>query len=543
MKKITIALLAILNVIPSFSQTMEWHIKDNNVDVKYMGNNLFKVKNSSGKWGVINEYGETTVAIQYDSITPIVENRALLLDNTGQFLKGIINEKGQILNTPLNTQMSDNKIFVNFPSFNEGMLAYGVETGNYYLFGYLDSNGNAPIDPKYYWAAPFNDGKAVIQYKSKNFGLINKSGGTELNDNRKFKFMSTPVDNKLLIAVASNRGDEISLVTLGANGRLNEIEKLEKETGYSVNITDYKTISYQNGHKYYFDNAMRLISSSTGRTFYKPQTNTTSLSSSHDFEKMREQGGWKVLFAGKTLFQSSFRDISFCGEEYAIVTSQKNTMGVLKLNNNGSISIQNIPSQAEFYHNATVKGNIAVNISGLFSSSQVQIGIIGLKENNQEEMFYIQRASYGTYNQEISYFIPATDFDSKVNLPIKINLYIDGMLYKTETKTLTGVHKRAFRVTDATASEFSNPDGNAIIKFNVQSLESAPSSSAKVIVSGAANQTKRFDGEEQLNFKVPVTITADEGSKTFTFTVTIKEDGCPSYTRTISRTIKHYDLQ
>ena len=75
----------------------------------------------------------------------------------------------------------------------------------------------------------------------------------------------------------------------------------------------------------------------------------------------------------------------FCGKEYVIVTSQRNTMGVLKLNNNGNISIQNVPAQAEFYHKATVKGNIAVNISGLFSSSQVQIGVIGLKENNQEE--------------------------------------------------------------------------------------------------------------------------------------------------------------
>lgn len=542
MKKITIALLAILYVIPSFSQTMEWHIKDNYVDVKYMGNNLFKVKNSNGKWGVINEYGETTVAIQYDSITPIVENRALLLDNTGQFLRGIINEKGQILNTSLNSQMSDNKIFISFPSFNEGMLAYGVEAGNYYLFGYLDSNGNTRIDPKYYWAAPFNDGKAVIQYKSKNFGLINKSGGTELNDNRKFKFMSTPVDNKLLIAVGSNRGDEISLVTLGANGKLNEVEKLEKETGYSVNITDYKTISYQNGHKYYFDNAMRLISSSTGKTFNEPLTYTTSLSSSPDFKKMREQGGWKVLHSGKTLFQSSFRDISFCGEEYAIVTSQRNTMGVLKLNTNGNVSIQNVPTQAEFYHNATVKGSIAVNISDLFSSSQVQIGVIGLKENNQEEKFNVPVGYSGIYNQPISYFIPATDFDSEENLPIKINLYIDGMLYKTETKTLTGIHKKAFRVSDANAPEFSDPDGNATITFNVQSLESEPSSSAKVIVSGASNQTKRFNGEELLYFKIPVSIPV-ESSKTFSFTVTIKEDGCPSYTRKVSRTIKHYDLQ
>ena len=35
----------------------------------------------------------------------------------------------------------------------------------------MDINGNTQIEPQYYWAAPFNDGKAVIQYrKSKNFG-------------------------------------------------------------------------------------------------------------------------------------------------------------------------------------------------------------------------------------------------------------------------------------------------------------------------------------------------------------------------------------
>ena len=540
MKKITIALLAILYVIPSFSQTMEWHIKDNYVDVKYMGNNLFKVKNSSGKWGVINEYGETTVAIQYDSITPIVENRALLLDATGQFLSGIINEKGQIIKT-----FSNNEVFVSFPYFNEGMLAYCVYVGGYDLFGYLDINGNTRIEPKYFWAAPFNNGKAVVQYKSKNYGLIDKSGSTALNDNRKFKFISTPVDNTLLIAVGGNRGDEIALVKLKANGKLDEIEKLEKVTGYSVRITpnEFKNISYQNGNTYYFDNAMRLISSSTGRTFNEPLTYNNTLLSSSSFKKIREQDGWKILYAGNTLFQSSFRDISFCSNEYAIVTSQRNTLGVLKLNENGSVSIQDIPSQAEFYHNNAIKGNLTLSIDGLFASSQVQIGVIGLKENNQEEKFPPIPAGYnGIFNQPISFFIPATNFDSEVSLPVKVNLYIDGMLYKTENKEFTGVHKRAFRVSDANAPEYSSPDGNATITFGVQSLESEPSSSAKVIVSGASNQSKRFNGKESLHFEVPVIVPVEQ-IKTFTFTVIIKEEGCPSYTRTISKTIKHYDLQ
>ena len=82
---------------------------------------------------------------------------------------------------------------------------------------------------------------------------------------------------------------------------------------------------------------------------------------------------------------------------------------------------------------------IAININGLNPKSQVQIGIVGLKENNQEERYDIQPGYDGIYNQEISYFIPATNYDSEVELPIKINLYIDGMLYKTETRDLTAV--------------------------------------------------------------------------------------------------------
>ena len=39
------------------AQTLEWHIKDAYVDVQYLGNQLFKVKTNTGKWGIVNEYG------------------------------------------------------------------------------------------------------------------------------------------------------------------------------------------------------------------------------------------------------------------------------------------------------------------------------------------------------------------------------------------------------------------------------------------------------------------------------------------------------
>lgn len=536
MKRHILILLAMLYVIPSFSQTMEWHVKDIYTDIKYMGNDLFKVKNASGKWGIVNEYGETTVQIQYDSITPFVENRALLLDITGQYLIGIINEKGQLIKS-----FSNNEIISNYQYFSEGMLAYGVPAGTYYSFGYLDINGNPRIEPKYYWAAPFSDGKAVIQYRSGNYGLINKIGGAALFDNRKFKFMSTPVNNHLLIAAASSRGDKVILAALSSSGKLSEIHELESGTTVK-NSNDYRSISCQNGHVYYFDNAMRLISSSTGTNFNVPLVYDHTLPVSSQFKKIREQGGWKILRSGNTLLNTSFKDVTFCGDSYAIVTFQKNTLGILKYNPNGSVSVQSLPGQAEFYHNAPVRSNIAVNLSGLSSSTQVQIGVVGLKENGMEEKYQIPAGYSGIYNQQVLYFIPSDSFDKQVSIPLKVNIYINGMLYKSEEKVLTGVHINAFRISEANSPEFSDSEGNATITFNVQSMESVPSPSAKVTVSGASSQTKRFNGDDLLYFKVPVTVPV-ESVRTFTFTVTVTEDGCPSYTKTIKRTIKHYDLQ
>ena len=535
MKRIAIALLAILYIIPSFSQTLEWHIKANYADVCYMGNNLFKVKNTNGKWGIINEHCETTVEVKYDSITPFVENRALLLDISGQcYIKGIVNENGKIIQTFHNNEIIANN------NFCEGMLAYGVPKGQYYLFGYMDTNGKACIEPQFYWAAPFNGGKAVIQHKTKNFGLINKVGHVELYHNSVFKFMSSPVNNRLLIATSSSRGDKVILAELEQGGKLKEIEVLEKGTIVTPSA-DLKSISCHNGHVYHFDNAMRLISSSTGRKFNAPLTSNVDLPKSTRFNKTRELGGWKIQHSGKTLTTCSFEEITFCSDEYAIVTSQQNKMGVLKLNKNGNITIQNVPGRVEFYHNAAVKKNLAININGLNPKSQVQIGIVGLKENNQEERYNIQPGYNGIYNQEISYFIPGNNYDSEVELPIKVNLYIDGMLYKTETRDLTAVHKKGFEVSAIQSKEYSESDGTSTVRFYVKSLGGIPSS-ALISVTGATNQKKQFKDNETVKFETTVTVPEEE-EKTFYFTVTIKEEGCPSYTQNLKCTIKNYYLQ
>lgn len=536
MKYLLVILSALFFLAPSFSQTMEWHIKDNYVDVKYMGNNLFKVKTPGGKWGVVNEYGEMSLQAEYDSITSLVENRALLLDVTGQYLKGILNEKGQLVKS-----FNNNERLANYSSYREGMLAYGVVSGNYYLFGYLDLQGNTSIEPKFFWAAPFHNGKAVIQYKSKNYGLIYKSGSPALNDNRKFRFMSTPVNNRLLIAVGSNKGEKIILANLEPDGKLTNSSELESGT-IVKNSSDYRSVSCQNGHIYYFDNAMRLLSSSTGETFNEITENEDIYPSNGSFKKIKEPDGWKIVYGDKTLLHSSFRDLTFWEDKYAIVTSQRQSQGVLKFNGNGKVEVQNVVQPVEFYHNTLVEGNIGVNMEGLYPGTQVQIGILGLKENQQEERFSVPAGYSGIYSQQISYFIPSTQTDSEVSKPLTVRLYLGGMLYKTEELTLRGIHRRGFRISEATAPQYSDPEGNAKINLSVQSLHSFPSSTAKVIVSGTANVSKRFNGEDVVHISIPVKV-PDESTKTYSFTITVKEEGCPSYVKTVSKTISHYHLQ
>lgn len=537
MKRLASIIFILLYAIPAFSQTMEWHIKDNYTDIVYMGNDLFKVKNSYGKWGVINEYGELTVDVQYDSITHFVENRALLLDITGQFLKGIINERGQIIKT-----FSRNEIVSGYHNYSEGMLAYGVDNGvdDYYLFGYLDINGNTRIEPKYYGAAPFINGKAVVQYKSQIFGMIDNSGRPSVNDNRKIKFMSTPVNNLLLIAFGTSRGEKVTLVQLEPNGKLLEKEVLETGTRVSVS-SDYKSISCQNGTSYYFDEAMRLINSSTGKLFNEPLVIDTELPDSPYFKKMRNQSGWNIYYAGNALLSTSFTDIDFCDNKYAVVTSKMNTMGVLKLNQSGNVVVQSVPRQVEFFHNEEVTGNVSVMVSGIRPLTKIQIGIVGLKENGLEEVYDLPAGYYGLYDLPIAYFIPADNFNEEVKKTVTVNLYIDGMLYNSEDKFLTGIHKNPYQVSGIKSPEYSDPDGNAVISFNVQSLTSTPSNSAKVIVRGSSEQTKRFNGKDLLKFTIPVAIPAEQ-ERTFRFVVTIEEDGCPSYEDVIKSTIKHYVL-
>lgn len=513
------------------TQVLEWHNRDGYADVQYIGRELFKVKTLEGKWGILNAYGKMSVEAAYDSITPLVEDRALLLDRSGQQLLGIVNEQGAVIR-----KFNQHEIIANYPYFKEGKLAYGVVAGNIYLFGYLDKDGNTCIQPQFYWASPFVNGVATIEYKSQNFGLIDTQGAPAAISNKKFYFMSSPVNNEVLGVVSGRKGDRLVLFRI-ENGGFVEVRELEGETKAAFS-NNFRLVSCLNGHVYYLDGAMRLLSSSFGDRFNEPMDYFVYIPSRGGF--YYEPHG-TIKFQGTSLLSGEIGNAVFYEDKFAVITQMNGVKKIMKLNKRASLLFADSPLEAVFYHNECQKTAIKVNLNALGEDTQVELGIVGLNGDGEDRVV-IPKGTKGDFSFPISYFIPSERREEIVHRMLTCNLYVEGFLYKTEECVLSGIHKAGFSVSNATAPEFTTEDGKATVSFSIYSLNGRPSPSTEVRVTGDANQVKTFAGADAVNIVVPVTVSEFE-LKEFVFTVTIKEEGCPSYSTVVKKSIKNHYLQ
>ena len=538
MKKILVFFLLLNCAIISFAQTMEWHINANYSEIEYLGNDLFKVQDSHGKWGLVNAEGKMTVSAQYDSITPIVENRIVLIEteNGSNYLGGITNEKGEIIQ--IKREYNSKLLLTDFPFFQEGMMPFGVLNENIYLFGYLDKDGNERISPNYFWAAPFNKGKAVVQNTSLYFTLIDANGGRLINHNNDILFLSTPVNDTLLLVESTSRGNKVSQAIV-LDGKLNTIKTLVKTTTFSRRGDNYKSISCQNGKSFYFDNAMRLVSSSDGDKFNQPLSIASNIDSySQTLKKKQDQNGTGIIKNAQTLIYAS-KDIEikkFYEEKYALVV-QGDKKGVMKVNDAGKLTVQSYPEETVFYHHVESKGTLGIQVEGIKPSTKATVGIKGLKENGTEEFHNL---STGLNNIGLSYFIPSSEFDKLVEKDITINIYLDGMLYRTENYTLKAKHKKGFDVDVTLPGDYADDNGNANFNIMVKSINGVPSSSAKVLLTGGIADQKSFDGQKTVKIIKTVNIPVNN-EKTYSFRVNIEEEGCPKITtKSYCKTIGNY---
>jgi hypothetical protein len=123
---------------------------------------LFAPARQGGLWGYINQKGDWVIQPEYGYAKSFHENLAEVVLYRGD----------TIINCFIN---KSNKIIFELPELNysivsEGMLAY-LEKG---VYGFMDSTGNKVIPAQFLYCSNFQNGKAMVTFKSGKAGYINK---------------------------------------------------------------------------------------------------------------------------------------------------------------------------------------------------------------------------------------------------------------------------------------------------------------------------------------------------------------------------------
>lgn len=244
-KLIVCVLLCSVCCLNAHAQMFEWCGKPEYQDVEYLGSHLFKVKDKSGKWGVVNaETCKLKVECLYDSIAPLCEKVqkkddrfALLLDATGSILKGVIREGGDIDRNFAN-YLEGKTVYIDasYPYFSRNYLVYKSKNKNgEWSWGLLSSMAKEVIaaeTSEFKYVSPFTDQNfSVVQQFDGQYNISfamkkNKKPELQLNDPalKNIVFMSTAVKKSGIALVRNGKNLEAKKYTI--NGGVVNLERI-----------------------------------------------------------------------------------------------------------------------------------------------------------------------------------------------------------------------------------------------------------------------------------------------------------------------------
>ena len=535
MKKIILIFLMLICTSHLMAQSMEWLCRPGIYsDIQYMGFDLFKVKDSMGKWGVVSAQGKEVLSVRCDSITHFVESRALVLDKSGQRIIGILDSNGSMVKS-----FEDEEIFTtSYPYYKEGLLGYKEKNG---LCGYMGVTGNVSIRPRFYLAAPFQNGIATVQYADGDgyYGLINKSGGSAIISDTKYRFLSSLVDGQLLAVTSSSRGgDLLRIMKLDVN-RLKAIKTLEKKMFVELS-DDFTYLVSQNGHHYFIDSQWRI----TGANYsfklpYQVVDKQTFITESAELlSKQDTKKGVQITYMGKPILEHSFDRVETYEKKYAIVSAKDKSIGILKLNPSAGIEVSE-PTQVFVFNHNPLPSVLTKNLDEIEPEQYIEVAV-DIKDVNPKQLkCYINEDGYlryaplkqqnnGDWKIHLPYFQPDTKFDNIVSNNIDIAITYDGLEWMHRTVKLTTKHEPGYDISISGGNV-----GQSKLNITVQSIKGVPNRKTRIDVTG--QETTYLSGGKKV-ISIPVNVPEGE-SRTFTYTVTVAEEGCPVIRKTVSKTI------
>ncbi|WP_299887309.1 WG repeat-containing protein [uncultured Lacinutrix sp.] len=231
MKTIKISLLTlvlIFSVTLSFAQKLalanetgkfgyintsgEWHIEPQFKVAKNFSEDMAQASINGKKWGYINRKGEWVIEPKFKKTKAFNSGIAIVADDDGWMY---INKKGERVFSKLNIEK--------FYDFSEGLAPY--RQGK--LVGFIDTNGEIIVEPKYIKAFDFLNGYSKVRVGDK-WGLIDKTGAYFVKP--EYDGVSKVYNSNKV--VTAKKGEQNGLII---NNEFKVIEGAEKIWNFSIN--------------------------------------------------------------------------------------------------------------------------------------------------------------------------------------------------------------------------------------------------------------------------------------------------------------------
>ena len=520
---ITTLLMCLLVSMETSGQIMEWTIQPSYKDIVYLGKDLYKVKGTNGKWGIYNtSNSELTVPVEYDNIGPLVDDRCLILDGQGVGLYGIIDEQGNPVGPLISASQRPSMVVMkDYPYYSDGLLVVGQPSGQYYNYGYVDKQGNPRGSFQYLYACPFDHGQAMVRTKKGAYQIIDKQGAFHYQGNDRINFMSNPQNGVFVLVTDNNRISKTRL----ERSKFNRIDDIEK--GRVVVVSDAistKSIYSKGGKSYFFDNAFHYVEGDAS-SVVSPVKSTTE--SNGMLKKQKGNGLYSINYDNAEVLPAQFKNVKIYDDEYAVVTLENNSVGLLKYNPSGEISIKASSATLEFTHHQESFIPVDLTCKNLMKRPMVEITVIG---DSQNRTFNCQ----GSGRIEIPFYEPHSQSGKTTSKTIAIEKTMDKLKLGKEEISITSSHRAGFTVSIGNFPAYSNKNGSATVNVTISSVGGEPSESAVAVVNGTKHY---FNGKSQIS--VPVHFPIPTGQiKNCSVNVTVTEDGCPSISSSKSGSIK-----
>lgn len=503
------------------AQTVRWKVAPEYNSITCISPSLL-VAEKNGLYGLLGTDGKLVASCQYDIITPVVEERCLLLSVNGR-----IQAISDAVGNPIKQFGPKENWYVDtdYPYYSEGLLAVSNNRGKW---TYMDKTGT-PItkNPEFKGAAPFLNGFAVVRYKDNSYMHISKRGAVSKLDNQfKDNYLSyassfTPErsDNgETLVSVIVDSGNNVFLrdrsgKKIGSLGTVTDWDKFERKM-----TTDKCVILFEANRQI---RSITQKNKGTGKT-YSPQNVEPYRPPVSALKCEKADGKYKLLFEGQELLPPQFDNPPTILSATEIIASHAGHYGVLAIDNGYSSHCDLLQTDMSYEHHVPARITASININPDVAESKYHIEV-----RNKGNILFDGSPREGSVTFD---YLPE-ELSEGGSEHFDVSTEIDGIIHPDYSLSATISYENRFVIKLPGRVKLNKTNTAGAITITIANEAASESDLCDILVDGSVvRKGVRFQSNESLSIPVSKSVDIqDLDNVSRNVSIQVKEAGCPVY--------------